>query len=200
MSKHFHHWLEFWKNLTRHMYSDGSGWGAEAGGIFGFSCFTWSKVDCCLGKSHGLNWKATFFFKIIKQEYSPPSFLPDVPLESALFFHRTASYRCCGENMRIKMSKLPSPTWRVPCSSTCQTWGWVCWGTSHSLTGPLLLWSLQSHKKHSKQDRQKWWYWRGLERLSRFPWEITFPSKFKSFSKRLSPLSHIYTAKISVQV
>ena len=44
------------------MYSDGSGWGAEAGGIFGFNCFTWSKIKCCLGKSHGLNWKATFFF------------------------------------------------------------------------------------------------------------------------------------------
>ena len=27
-------------NLTRHMYSEGWGCGAEAGGIFGFSCFT----------------------------------------------------------------------------------------------------------------------------------------------------------------
>ena len=62
------------QNLTRHMYSDGSGWGAEAGGIFGFSCFTWSKVYCCLGKNHGLNWKATFFYffiNIIKQSTHP---------------------------------------------------------------------------------------------------------------------------------
>ena len=39
-----------------------------------------------------------FIIQILKQEYSPPSFLPDVPLESALFFHRTASYRCCKED------------------------------------------------------------------------------------------------------